>query len=179
MDGLQAAVMRVLCEEHTAATLRYALRLTGERAHAKHVAPGAARLSVVTLSGPTLVGLTKRTRRNRRCCDLPDQRAPAPGGIAPRLEPYSPPTVAPDRCGQVRSREDAPFTGSVGASFDNALAALAENLWSTLIIELIYWSATTFATRAAAATARDSSARRIYRRRTWTLSLVKSASSGL
>jgi hypothetical protein len=38
MDGLQAAVMRALCEEHTAATLRYALRLTGERAHAKHVA---------------------------------------------------------------------------------------------------------------------------------------------
>jgi putative transposase len=41
----------------------------------------------------------------------------------------------------------APSTGSVGDSFDNALA---ENLWSTLKTELIYWPATTFATRAAA-----------------------------
>jgi putative transposase len=41
----------------------------------------------------------------------------------------------------------APSTGSVGDSFDNALA---ENLWSTLKIELIYWPATTFATRAEA-----------------------------
>jgi putative transposase len=39
----------------------------------------------------------------------------------------------------------APSTGGVGDSFDNALA---ENLWSTLKIELIYWPATTFATRA-------------------------------
>lgn len=39
------------------------------------------------------------------------------------------------------------FAGSVGDSFDNALT---ENLWSTLKIELIYWPATTFATRAAA-----------------------------
>jgi putative transposase len=38
----------------------------------------------------------------------------------------------------------APSTGGVGDSFDNALA---ENLWSTLKIELIYWPATTFATR--------------------------------
>lgn len=38
----------------------------------------------------------------------------------------------------------APSTGSVGDSFDNALA---ENLWSTLKIELIYWPARTFATR--------------------------------
>ncbi|MFD6065491.1 transposase [Rhodococcus wratislaviensis] len=38
----------------------------------------------------------------------------------------------------------APSTGSVGDSFDNALA---ENLWSTLKIEFIYWSATIFATR--------------------------------
>lgn len=38
----------------------------------------------------------------------------------------------------------APSTGSVGDSFDNALA---ENLWSTLKVELIYWPATTFATR--------------------------------
>lgn len=44
----------------------------------------------------------------------------------------------------------APSTGSVGDSFDNALA---ENLWSTLKIELIYWPATTFATRAEAETA--------------------------
>ncbi|HZE16026.1 MAG TPA: IS3 family transposase [Mycobacterium sp.] len=41
----------------------------------------------------------------------------------------------------------APSTGSVGDSFDNALS---ENLWSTLKIELIYWPATTFATRAQA-----------------------------
>lgn len=38
----------------------------------------------------------------------------------------------------------APSTGSVGDSFDNALA---ENLWSTLKTELIYWPHTTFATR--------------------------------
>ncbi|UZG60186.1 IS3 family transposase [Rhodococcus opacus] len=38
----------------------------------------------------------------------------------------------------------APSTGSIGDSFDNALA---ENLWSTLKIELIYWPAATFATR--------------------------------
>ena len=41
----------------------------------------------------------------------------------------------------------APSTGGVGDSFDNALA---ENLWSTIKIELIYWPATTFATRAEA-----------------------------
>ncbi|PBC39158.1 hypothetical protein CJ179_37980 [Rhodococcus sp. ACS1] len=41
----------------------------------------------------------------------------------------------------------APSTGSVGDSFDNALA---ENLWSTLKIELIYWPAKIFATRAEA-----------------------------
>ena len=41
----------------------------------------------------------------------------------------------------------APSTGSVGDSLDNALA---ENLWSTLKIELIYWPARTFATRAEA-----------------------------
>lgn len=41
----------------------------------------------------------------------------------------------------------APSTGSVGDSFDNALA---ENLWSTLKTELIYWPATTFTTRAEA-----------------------------
>jgi putative transposase len=44
----------------------------------------------------------------------------------------------------------APSTGGVGDSFDNALA---ENLWSTLKIELIYWPATTFATRAEAQSA--------------------------
>jgi putative transposase len=37
----------------------------------------------------------------------------------------------------------APSTGGVRDSFDNALA---ENLWSTTKIELIYWPATTFAT---------------------------------
>jgi transposase InsO family protein len=37
--------------------------------------------------------------------------------------------------------------GGVGDSFDNALA---ENLWSTIKIELTYWPATTFATRAEA-----------------------------
>jgi putative transposase len=41
----------------------------------------------------------------------------------------------------------APSTGGVGDSFDNALA---ENLWSTIKTELIYWPATTFATRAEA-----------------------------
>ncbi|TDD33058.1 IS3 family transposase [Saccharopolyspora elongata] len=41
----------------------------------------------------------------------------------------------------------APSTGSVGDSFDNALA---ENLWSTIKIELLYWPGTTFATRAEA-----------------------------
>lgn len=44
----------------------------------------------------------------------------------------------------------APSTGGVGDSFDNALA---ENLWSTLKIELIYWPATTFTTRAEAQSA--------------------------
>ena len=38
----------------------------------------------------------------------------------------------------------APSTGSTGDSFDNALA---ENLWSTLKVELMYWPGTTFATR--------------------------------
>jgi transposase InsO family protein len=41
----------------------------------------------------------------------------------------------------------APSNGSVGDSFGNALA---ENLWSTLKIELMYWPATTFATRSEA-----------------------------
>jgi putative transposase len=41
----------------------------------------------------------------------------------------------------------APSTGSTGDSFDNALA---ENLWSTIKVELIYWPGTTFATRAEA-----------------------------
>lgn len=41
----------------------------------------------------------------------------------------------------------APSTGSVGDSFDNALA---ENLWSTIKIELVYWPGTTFTTRAEA-----------------------------
>jgi putative transposase len=41
----------------------------------------------------------------------------------------------------------APSTGSTGDSFDNALA---ENLWSTIKIELLYWPGTTFATRAEA-----------------------------
>jgi putative transposase len=44
----------------------------------------------------------------------------------------------------------APSTGGVGDSFDNSLA---ENLWSTLKIELIYWPATVFATRAEAQSA--------------------------
>ena len=41
----------------------------------------------------------------------------------------------------------APSTGTVGDSFDNALA---ENLWSTLKTELVYWPGTTFTTRAEA-----------------------------
>ena len=44
----------------------------------------------------------------------------------------------------------APSTGSIGDSFDNALA---ENLWSTIKIEMVYWPGTTFATRAEAETA--------------------------
>lgn len=38
----------------------------------------------------------------------------------------------------------APSTGSVGDSFDNALA---ENLWSTIKTELMYWAGTQFTTR--------------------------------
>jgi hypothetical protein len=38
----------------------------------------------------------------------------------------------------------APSTGSVGDSYDNALA---ENLWSTIKTELIYWPGNTFSTR--------------------------------
>ena len=41
----------------------------------------------------------------------------------------------------------APSTGSTGDSFDNALA---ENLWSTIKVELVYWPGRTFATRAEA-----------------------------
>jgi len=41
----------------------------------------------------------------------------------------------------------APSTGSVGDSYDNALA---ENLWSTIKTELLYWAGTQFATRAEA-----------------------------
>ena len=41
----------------------------------------------------------------------------------------------------------APSTGSVGDSYDNALA---ENLWSTIKTELIYWPGNTFTTRAEA-----------------------------
>jgi putative transposase len=41
----------------------------------------------------------------------------------------------------------APSTGSVGDSFDNALA---ENLWSTIKVELLYWAGTQFTTRAEA-----------------------------
>jgi putative transposase len=44
----------------------------------------------------------------------------------------------------------APSTGSVGDSYDNALA---ENLWSTIKIELIYWPGNTFATRVEAESA--------------------------
>jgi transposase InsO family protein len=43
--------------------------------------------------------------------------------------------------------EVAPSTGSTGDSFDNALA---ENLWSTIKVELMYWPGTTFTTRAEA-----------------------------
>jgi putative transposase len=41
----------------------------------------------------------------------------------------------------------APSTGSTGDSFDNALA---ENLWSTIKVALMYWPGTTFATRSEA-----------------------------
>jgi putative transposase len=44
----------------------------------------------------------------------------------------------------------APSTGSVGDSFDNALA---ESLWSTIKLELVYWPGASFATRAEAETA--------------------------
>ena len=46
-----------------------------------------------------------------------------------------------------RRRRGRPSTGSTGDSFDNALA---ENLWSTIKVELLYWPGTTFATRAEA-----------------------------
>ena len=48
------------------------------------------------------------------------------------------------RAGQLVDAGVAPSTGSTGDSFDNALA---ENLWSTLKVELLYWPGTTFATR--------------------------------
>jgi putative transposase len=41
----------------------------------------------------------------------------------------------------------APSTGSVGDSYDNAVA---ENLWSAIKVELLHWPGTTFATRAQA-----------------------------
>lgn len=41
----------------------------------------------------------------------------------------------------------APSTGSTGDSVDNALA---ENLWSTIKIELVHWPGTMFTTRAEA-----------------------------
>jgi putative transposase len=41
----------------------------------------------------------------------------------------------------------APSTGSTGDSYDNALA---ENLWSTIKVELLYWPGITLATRAEA-----------------------------
>ena len=44
-------------------------------------------------------------------------------------------------------RRGRPSTGNTGDSFDNALA---ENLWSTIKVELLYWPGTTFATRAEA-----------------------------
>jgi putative transposase len=41
----------------------------------------------------------------------------------------------------------APSTGSTGDSYDTALA---ENRWSTIKVELVYWPGKTFATRAEA-----------------------------
>jgi putative transposase len=41
----------------------------------------------------------------------------------------------------------APSTGRVGDSYDNALA---QNLWSSIKIELLYWAGTQFASRAEA-----------------------------
>ena len=41
----------------------------------------------------------------------------------------------------------APCTGSVGDSYDNAVA---ENLWSAIKVEPLYWPGTSFATRAQA-----------------------------
>jgi putative transposase len=52
----------------------------------------------------------------------------------------TPRSASPSAC----STPASPSTGSVGDSFDNALA---ENLWSARKIELIYWPATTFTTR--------------------------------
>jgi len=40
-----------------------------------------------------------------------------------------------------------PSVGTVGDALDNALA---ENLWSTIKVELLYWAGTQFATRAEA-----------------------------
>ena len=39
MDGPQAALMRGLCAQHSAALSRYTRRLTGQRARAVHVVP--------------------------------------------------------------------------------------------------------------------------------------------
>ena len=55
--------------------------------------------------------------------------------------------VSTDRFVMRYRQASADTTGSTGDSFDNALA---ENLWSTIKVELMYWPGTTFATRAEA-----------------------------
>lgn len=53
-------------------------------------------------------------------------------------------TLHQSSSGPCRQGDDRASIGTVGDSYDNALA---ENLWSTIKIELVYWPETTFATR--------------------------------
>ena len=71
------------------------------------------------------------TRRAARAADLP-QRQGRPEYTALRFTQ------------RLVDAGVAPSTGSTGDSYDNALA---ENLWSTIKVELLYWPGTTFATR--------------------------------
>lgn len=74
-------------------------------------------------------------RRAARAADLPQRQGCAGQYTALRFT------------GRLVDAGVAPSTGSTGDSFDNALA---ENLWSTIKTELVYWPGTTFATRAEA-----------------------------
>ncbi|MBV8182034.1 MAG: IS3 family transposase [Mycobacterium sp.] len=80
----------------------------------------------------------------KRCPNTPPYWQPSgPGCARPRSRPAVP-GVLPRFTQRLLDAGIAPSTGGVGDSFDNALA---ENLWSAIKVELIYWPATTFATR--------------------------------